>query len=397
MSDADRGQPSVVTGIIQNNRARINDRDLFVNSTSEISVHDRFSLSIPVTYHFNRQRYRDPNIVIAGQELSSFYENTILSVSPNAKYALSPEHHLIVGSEVSRAGIESNEVVSTERNQISLYYSSHHRWTVPFDITLFPSIRYDAFSDIRGDISPKIGVNILLLQHPLLRFRSSIGKNYRVPTFNDLYWIDGGNANLTPERSVSFDAGIISDVDGESYKTRFEVNYFSIHAKDKIVWMPGSKGIWSPKNLQTVQSTGVELTLSGSVLDGLVNGQYRQTVLTTLKTSADYPNDPSQNKILPYVPQQYSALIIGSSYKHYSVNVLYSITGYRYETADNNARFILPTHDTYDVNASALFEFQQFSLRIKGEMNNLFDKAYELVTDYPMPLKNYLFSLEIIY
>ena len=392
-SDSERGQPLAVTSRFQNNASRIHDRDVFALSSTEFKYSEQTGFILPISFHHNRQTFSDPRLVIGGVPVSSFYENSNIGIAPLVNYAFSDDHRLTAGSDFVAASITSNEVFTTRRKQFSWFVSSQHR--LPFDINLYPSVRYDMFSDVQGDISPKLGVNIGILEVPVVRIRASYGKNYRVPTFNDLYWIDGGNPNLNPEHSLSLDAGIIGGFQNENFNVGAEVSYFSIDAKDKIVWLPGAFGRWSPKNLQSVSSTGIELSVTLNVLDDLLTVAYHHQFTSTVKTSADVPNDPTQNKQLPYVPQEMATVAVGSTVGQFSANLLFAFTGFRYESPDNDTRYILPSYGTVDINASYAFVFNSFSIIVRSEINNLFNKDYQLVTGFPIPLRNYVFAAEV--
>ncbi len=396
-SDANRGQPSAVTSIYQNNLARIHDKDVFANALTEITLSDAINFSLPFSFHYNHQTYSDPNLVIGGSSLSSFYRNRIWNITPTVRYSFSEHHSIVLGNDITDASITSNEVKISSRNQFSGFISSLHQFTIPFEVIVFPSLRYDSFSDTKGDISPKIGINIGVLDEPKLRLRSSYGKNYRAPTFNDLYWINGGNPNLNPERSLSFDAGMIAGFQYEIINADVEANYFSIDAKNKIVWQPGAGGIWSPKNLQSVSSKGIEISARINIFNDLLMLNYHHNFLQTIKTSAEMPNDETQNKILPFAPQEFSTIVVGSSFEGISVNVIYSFTGFRFQTADNNPRFILPTFEKTDANISYRFLFSSFSLRVKGEVNNIINAEYQLISGYPTPLRSYMMTTEFLF
>jgi vitamin B12 transporter len=394
-TDADRGQPSAVTNIVQDNRARIHDDDFFFNSVTVYAPASSFTITFPVSYHHNRQTYFDPKLIINNQPLAAHYKNTAASFSPYFSMTFSPDHSIDAGSEISVATITSNEVRSARRELRSVFAASRHTFFLPVEVVLFPSVRYDHFSDTDGDVSPKIGLNIGILHEPLLRVRASAGKNYRVPTFNDLYWIDGGNPNLKPERSVNYDAGVVTGFRSEQFDISITADYFTIDARDKIVWQPGNNGLWSPKNLQSVSSEGWELSAGINAFENLFMLTYRHTVAQTLKVSADTPNDNTQNKILPFVPQEFASISIGSSFSGFSVHVLYSNTGYRFETADNNPRYILPGYETIDANISQIIVLPVLSFRVRADINNLTNTDYQHISGYPLPLRNYRLSVEV--
>jgi outer membrane cobalamin receptor len=394
-TDAHRGQPSAVTNKVQNNLARILDNDLFLNSTTDVQLSSSLAVSFPITYHAGTQRYDDPNLVINGIPLSAEYENASMKLSPLFRLTLSNEHIFDGGAELAVSSIASNEVHTVRREQGSLFIASHHTLHIPFEVIVFPSVRCDTYSDVDGDISPRLGVNIGLFDEPLIRIRSSVGRNFRVPTFNDLYWIDGGNPALKPERSVQTDAGIVGEYHFNDNVVFLETNVFIIETKNKIVWQPTGNNLWSPKNLQAVSSKGIEISATVRLLSDLLVVHYHHTFLRALKTSADGPGDMTRDKFLPFVPREQATVAAGTTVSGCMVNVVYSVTGYRFETADNNPRFVLPSYATVDFNIVQQFSGDWFSGRLKFEANNMTNTSYQYISGYPVPLRNYRVSAEV--
>jgi iron complex outermembrane receptor protein len=386
---ADRGQPAAVTGPVQANSARINDKDIFLNSVTVISFERTDHLTVPVSYHFNRQTYSDPSVVTGGIPLDAYYENSVFSTGPVYHVQITAGHTVTAGAELAAARIYSNELRPSRREQYSSFISTEHRFHSPVELILFPSVRYDAFSDIDGGISSKIGMNAGIMKEPVLRLRGSIGRNYRVPTFNDLYWLDGGNPDLTPEQSVSGDAGLIAGTQNEYFSADLDVGIFRIDANNKIVWRPAQNARWSPVNVQSVSSTGFELSAAVNVLDNMLAVRYHHTRLRAVKTSADGPNDATVNKFLPYVPKETATISVSTAAMGFTAGVLYSFTGFRFETADNDPRYILPTIETVDANLSYTIVTSTVSMTVRGEVNNLTDQNYQMITGYPLPMRNY--------
>jgi vitamin B12 transporter len=391
-SVADRGQPSAATNAQQNNHGRINDHDLFMNSITEMNFDGSWTLTVPITYHTNRQTYFDPAVIMNGLPLDARYENNTFGTSPLIRYSLSSDHHFVSGAELTIASISSNEVFPSRREQISGFAASEHHLQFLTDVILYPSIRFDTFSDTDGDISPKLGINIGLWQAPSVRLRASYGKNFRVPTFNDLYWIGGGNPHLSPERSINLDAGLTAGLKSDDIDVDIELNYFSIDASNKIVWQPVAGTLWRPVNLQSVSSRGFEGRLSVNLWANLLMIDYSHNILSAKKISEDLPGDASKDMYLPHVPKEYSSFSIGSSLEALSVNLTYSFTGFRFETSDNNPRFILPAHDNIDANISYGVNVNGIWIRFRGEMNNLMNDSHVLFRGYPMPLRHYSFT-----
>ena len=393
-SDADRGQPSAVTSPVQNNLARIDDKDLFAAASIELQPSSGIQYSLPVSFHDSHETYADPNLLIGNSPTTDFYHNRVVSSSPTGTYAVSDADKVLAGADAAFAFISSDELKNSSRTQLSGFLSSEDRLPDPLDVIVYPSLRYDSFSDVKGDVSPKIGVNIGLLDEPMLRIRSSYGKSFNAPTFNDLYWTQGGNPNLQPEHSLSFDAGFLYRMELIG-NIEAEANYFSVQATDKIVWQPGPNGIWSPVNLQSVSSTGAECTIRAQLWNNLISIRYTGNYVRTLKTSADFPGDATQNKYLPYLPQETSTVVVGANVRNVSAAVTYSYIGFRYVSADNDPRFVLPSFGTVGANLSYRIGLGKAVWMLKGEVNNAFNEDYQFISGYPVPLRNFMVTSEL--
>jgi outer membrane cobalamin receptor len=131
--------------------------------------------------------------------------------------------------------------------------------------------RYDLPSNFEKTFSPNSGIiyhhlektfspNLGLIYHLRnnLSLKVNYGHAYRAPTLNDLYWPDGGNTDLKPEKGVSLEGGLSFTGERISYQTTL----FYRKVKNLISWQPmGENGLWQPFNLDRSNSSGVELEL----------------------------------------------------------------------------------------------------------------------------------------
>ncbi len=127
--------------------------------------------------------------------------------------------------------------------------------------------RYDLPSDFEETFSPNLGLVYHLKDAFSLKL--SYGRAFRAPTFNDLYWPDGGNKDLKPEKGRSIEAGFFSTA------RRVSSQIFLYHRKVRnlISWQPlGENGLWQPFNLDRFYSWGVELELDYRVSERLACG-----------------------------------------------------------------------------------------------------------------------------
>ncbi len=124
-------------------------------------------------------------------------------------------------------------------------------------LTIYPALRLDHYVRPKrvSPLIPSLGVNVRLKRN--LHLKGSAASAFRMPTFNDRFWLPGGNPELKPEVGASFDAGMIWLRGG----LQVEMTTFIIQLYDQIVWQPTSAGYWSPRNLTQVTNYGLETSV----------------------------------------------------------------------------------------------------------------------------------------
>jgi len=394
-TDADRGSPGVVTDISSAGSGRLRDRLEFLRGGVDWDAAEGLSLRVRGSAHYGLEQYDDPGQLLNGSPLHSLYANHDDIITPQALFTASPALSGVAGVEYARASLQSSETANALRLQRSAFLSTEDvfplPWGAPFEIAMYPSVRYDAYSDAGADVSPRLGLNIGLLRDPGLRLRASYGKSFRVPVLNDLYWIEGGNPSLRPERALSFDAGVRCDFEFLG-TVRIDASYFSIDSRDRIVWVPSSGTFWSPKNISSATSRGAEAEAAWTGLEGAVRISLNGTFTHVVKTSADYPGDPTEGKSLIYEPgETFNAVAEARSgpviflYRH-------SWISYRF-TTEVNDRF-LPAYSIESAAVRFTLPFAPFNASLKAEVNNLFNTSYQVIALYPMPLREFRATLE---
>ena len=223
------------------------------------------------------------------------------------------------------------------------------------------------------------GVNYKPISWYELKINAS--KNFRNPSFNDLYWKPGGNLNLRSESSYQAEFSNIF-----KYKTfKFSVTPFIIEVTDLIRWIPTSGGFWAPENVEKVLSKGIESSLSYSEKFGENN----------LKLNLGYTYTNSQNQEtkqqLSYVPFHKIFGNLDYQYHFFGIYVQGMFNGLTYTSTDENYSEALKPY--FVANAGIFAEYKNFKLTFK--VNNIGDQVYETTAYYPMPKRNYLLSLNI--
>jgi vitamin B12 transporter len=391
---ADRGTPGAVTTADQPSGARLADRMLRLHQTIEVQQTGGWSGTLRLLTTESNQSYLDPTVTVRGAPLQSAHELHTLFVNPEVDREFSPAMALVAGAELGRSTIGSTDAGDAGRWQQSIYAGTRHTlrqpdaW--PAELVVYPSLRYDTFSGQTGDVSPKLGVSISMLSVPRVQVRASIGRSFRVPTFNELYWNPGGNPALSPERSISMDAGCSASADLLGVWTA-DVSAFSLRTREKITWTPGSAGIWSPRNSGSVSSRGIEAELLWNDPSGSVQFSCSSTWTEARKLSEDFPGDPGRGHMLPYTPPRIIHVSAAASIAGMDIHVAHSIISYRYITEANDR--ILTGYAVTDAAIRYGWSVGEFRSFLRVAVTNLFDTAYEMFPQYPMPLREIIVTI----
>lgn len=329
--------------------------------------------------------------------IDSYYKNLFLSGQTVFSFKMISAE-ITGGAEIDYATLNSNETAGKiNRIQPGIFLVS--RIDLTDYLKLFPSIRYDYISDIsRNVVSGNFGINIRPFAETDLNIKGSFGNNFAAPTFNELYWKDLGNKNLLPETSLNFEAGLIYGFPFFS-KNSVEVTYSRINAENKIVWSPsGSNGKWTPGNIGMSESNVILMDLNmkkdlSKYLSVMIDFSYTYT--QALKTSSEYESDPTFNKQIFYIPENMSKLNFSVNYKETGFNLFYNFTGSRYTNFENTES--LNAIDMVEGNLFHNFTVNKINAQVKFGVNNILNSNYQLISGYPMPLRNYNLTLSLNY
>ncbi len=217
---------------------------------------------------------------------------------------------------------------------------------------------------------------------PWYSIKLNASRNFRIPTFNDMFWIEGGNTNLRPESSYQAEIG--NDVDFGFGKLSVTGYYMQISAM--IQWLPGSTTVWFPRNVVKVDAYGLESAVSLDKSVGTTKFEFAGTYAYTVSKNS---NTGYQ---LIYVPFHKATAALAFSSGALAVSWQTLLNGEMFLRSDNN-----PNHkiDAYSVsNISAVYRFgKKETVGVGFKILNLFDSEYEVVDNRPFPGRNYNMSL----
>ena len=257
------------------------------------------------------------------------------------------------------------------RNDFSVTAIAKHTVNKRFRYNL--SLRQDFSSDYDNPVVFAFGSSFDVSAQYGLMLNAS--RNFRIPTFNDLYWQPGGNLNLLPEYSQQIDLGHVFRF---GHMT-MNVNTYLIETKDMIRWLPTESGIWSPINVDKVRGYGAELELaydkeigSNHHIDFKANYAYTISEDKATQEQLIYVPEHSANASVAYTFRDF-----GLFYQHLYNGEVPIIAGELkgYNVANMGIWYSLKIPNT-------------LKCRIGVTVNNLYNTYYENVALRPMPNRN---------
>lgn len=372
--------------------SKSNQRDRNWNNIISFSsvLNDNYYLTLSFNHQNNLMNY------VLEPLVKSFYKNIVYSFYPE----LNIKNRFLTGTigyNFTLATLNSNEFdIRPERNQHSFYGSIGIPLVNVFKF--YASSRYDFISDINKNVfSYQLGTNIKPFEEHELRIKTNLGKNFRSPTFNDLYWKNVGNKNLRPENSINREIGILYELNS-LFNFLFELTYTEISAEDKILWIPQNNMFWSPINIASSQSKNILFNLSVSNdYSGKIHFRYDFGInrVNSIKTSNNFIGDPTEGKHFPYLPLETIKSSFSIKYEIITFNLFLNNYGKRFSDFENKKS--LNPISILDGNIIVNLKLSDFDTSLKLEVNNLSNTNYQVISGYPMPLRNFKLTLFINY
>ena len=317
------------------------------------------------------------------------------SVSGNQYFVRSEDKNIITQNG-------QDAVVGYDKARIELSASASAKWRPSKRIGLSVVARGEMFGDRWAPVIPAFFFDGLLSEKGGLMFKASVSRNYRFPSLNDMYFLPGGNPDLKSESGFDYDAGLSFSV-GElgRYKIDGGVTWFDSYIDNWILWLPTTKGFFTPRNVKKVHSYGVEAKLNSTLriskgwqLD--INGSYSWTPSINRGDKISSA-DQSIGKQLPYVPRHSASVTGRLSWNRWSFLYKWNFYSERYTMSSNDVNLsgTLPPYYMNNIALEKMLVFSPADLSLRLAVNNLFNEEYISVLSRPMPGINFEFYISI--
>ncbi len=343
-------------------------------------------------YHQFWQNFRDPAAFVPMSDTHNL-NNTGIQLDQSLHFA--PWGMAMAGLDASEEELTSTSVGYPNRLTIAGWAQARVDYS---GFTLNPVVRYERLSQQHitdstearstlGVFSPKATLTWSGLEWASIY--AGVGKSFRAPTFNDLYWPEDmfsyGNPHLKPEWSTNFDIGIRgSKPDFLCYW----IGYYHSSLTDLIQWQPDTMFRYHPINIDSATISGLELELN---LDLGYAG---------LAGNLDLSRAQSGGARLYYRPELVGRATLWAQHTFGPVAAHISLTGEHTGNRLTDPTFpdtvpeIMPGYSLFHVEASVSPTIGPLVVTPRFGIRNLFDQRYQTVKDYPVPGRTWYAELE---
>ena len=356
---SERGIPGAIVNNVWRRGERQADHNTFFQAGLLRNLSDRFSSRLQAKYAYYVTHYvnRDPKTML----VDNTYKQQELFLSTSNVYEIMRGWSASVAYDFKWNKLREEQGTRNKgqemkpyrfSNMVSVATAYNQSW-MNIQGSLLATFVKDHFpghNDKKSENvwTPAVFFNIFPLKNKSLSVRAYAKRSFRMPTFNDLYYTEMGNAMLKPETALQYNVGAVYVAPRTS------------HLASRI------------------------LTLGGRL-------QY------TYQDARDVtdPTDTYYNHQIPYIPWHSGSAIFSASYRQWDFNYSFIYAGKRYNQQENIDYNYMPAWYTSDL--SLMYRFRWVKTRCKAtlEVNNLLDQQYDVILNYPMPGRNYAISMEV--
>ena len=316
---------------------------------------------------------------------------------------VSAHQHFVKSRDKNIIRQDGNQaIVGYSKGRVELSGAGSVKWQPNDRIGMSVVLREEMYGESWTPLIPAFFIDGIVSKRGNIMLKASTSRNFRFPTLNDLYFLPGGNPDLRRESGWTYDIGASFAIGKEDvYSLTGSVNWFDSHVKDWILWLPTTKGFFSPRNVKDVHTYGLEWKGDFKVILGNDCSLSLDGTLSWTPSINEgepmSPADQSVGKQLPYVPEWSSSISGRLLWKRWSLLYKWCYYSKRHTMSSNDISLTgkLPEYYMSNVTIERGVSLKWAELSLKGAINNLFNEEYLSVLARPMPRINFEFFIGI--
>lgn len=415
--NSEKGIPGAIVNNVWKNSQRQWDRNFFTQGSLRKQLCNKYEILVNAKYARDYMRYLNPDTTLIYLDNKFWQDEIYISIANKYSVLKNWDANLSVDYQWNTLDATLTNFVYPTRNTLLVALATSFQWsgikTLASILGTFVSDKSTAssgsgstteISKQRNEVTPAVFVSYQPCKNFPLNFRTFYKRIFRMPTFNDLYYTDIGNANLNPEFVNQYNVGVqYSDIfDGFVSRVLLKSDVYYNYVTDKIIAVPKGTGQyrWMMMNIGKVKIRGIDVNAQADFRI-FKDAKLSLNLNYTYQKAQDY-SDPTDNEPeagtykgqISYIPWHSGSAVANASWKDLDLNYSFIYVGERYHNSSNiRANYEQPWY-THDLSSSYRFKFNNMQLTATLEVNNLLNQYYDVIMNYPMPGRNYKFILK---
>ena len=321
----------------------------------------------------------------------SKYSQTELQMNSSHVFSIRRWWKMSLAADIQWDKLTSTNYSASRTTAISALSASFNIDRLSLNVAAEYSGYFDRGQGSRHAISPSMDFRIHAADG--LDIVGFARRAYRVPMFNELYYVGYGNPDLKPEDAWLTDLGVdFHRPLSRTWNLKAKIDGFHNILNNKITSAPTAEdpNIWLPYNIGKVSSLGLDIVTGADFTYGNWKGE--MDIRYSYQSAVDRTSDSySYGQQIPYIARHTATASMKISWKGFELNPRWVLKSGRNDSAGNLADW-----NTLDMTASKTFRLKEsLSVGINVAAKNLLDCRYELVSGYPMPGRSFFAGLEV--
>ncbi|KAA6339364.1 TonB-dependent receptor [termite gut metagenome] len=404
-----RGLPGATTLYYNYASQHLYDKNIFIQSHYKKELSRRWTFQTSAKWSWSYQQYLDPDYKgVEGEIENSYY---------NKEYYLTASLWCQTGENLSFSLSTDGSMNTLNADLKNFAYPTRYAWLTAVAgkyanerITVIASLlstvinektRWGAYARNHTKRNPYAGISLKPFSGKELYVRAFYKDIFRLPTFNDLYYSETGNANLQPENTTQYNVGVTCEKEISSF-----VSFLSIIADiyynkvtNKIVALPTKNlFVWSVINLGQVDIKGMDVSAHIHLQPGQKTGvnlsgnyTYQQALDVTDSNRKTYKHQ------IAYTPRISGSGQASLIMPWFNLSYTFLFSGKRYVLGQNSTENRINGYSDHSLSVNKEFKSGKWDTLLTVEALNFLDKNYEIVRYFPMPGRSVRATLKIIY
>lgn len=399
---SERGLPGSVVLYRTGNSERLWDENFFAQANYRWKANDRWTVQAQGKYNYSWNKYEDTDPKYEGGRQTDLNTQHEYYASLAAMGQITDRFQLSLAQDGAINTLNNNvndNPAPIRFTSLTALRARYRLGRVTMVGTALATLitervkRGDRPAD-RSQFTPSFSLTYRPLSDLDLNLRALYKKTFRVPTFNDLYYLRIGNTGLRPELADEYNIGLTWTAAPARLIDQITLTWDGYYneVRDKIVAFP-STYVWRMVNFGRVRIFGFDVALTAGVplthsvrIDLQANYTYQRATDVTSPEAKNYrdqiPYTPlhsgsgSAALRTPWIDAAYTVVAVGDRY-YMSQNLPENrVNGYAEHTIALSRTFHIHHPD-------------RCRIRVQAECVNWMDTQYDIIKYYPMPGRSF--------